>query len=191
MKKSVGFLVTLIAVTMMTSVTFAQAPGGDGGGRPPREGEGDRGRGFRPPPNPFMEALDTDKDGTISADELKNAVESLTKLDKNSDGKLSEDEVRPPRGDFGRGFGGPPGGAGGQDMMARMMAMDTDKDGKISKEELPEFLRERLMERADTNKDGFLDKEELEKMQAAGAAGREGRPGAEGGEGGTRPTRPE
>ena len=44
-----------------------------------------------------MEALDADHDGTISAEEISKASESLKSLDKNNDGKLSDDEVRPPR----------------------------------------------------------------------------------------------
>jgi len=51
--------------------------------------------------SPAFQALDTDKDGVISAAELANAAESLKVLDKNGDGKLTEDEVRPQMG--GRG----------------------------------------------------------------------------------------
>ena len=58
----------------------------------------------------MMTAIDTDKDGTISAKELENAVASLKKLDKNKDGKLSGDEIRP---QFGRGGFGGCGGRGG------------------------------------------------------------------------------
>ena len=42
-----------------------------------------------------MSALDTDKDGTLSSDEIANASESLKKLDKNGDGQLTPDEYRP------------------------------------------------------------------------------------------------
>ena len=48
-------------------------------------------------------ALDADQDGTISANEMATAATSLAKLDANSDGKLTEDEVRP---NFGPGGGG-------------------------------------------------------------------------------------
>ena len=40
--------------------------------------------------------FDTDKDGTLSADEIKKASESLSKLDKDGDGKLSKEELCPP-----------------------------------------------------------------------------------------------
>jgi hypothetical protein len=45
--------------------------------------------------DPVTLALDADHDGTLSAEEIKNAPVALRKLDKNGDGKLTEDEVRP------------------------------------------------------------------------------------------------
>jgi len=61
---------------------------------------------FPPPPHPLMIALDLDGDGTLSAEELKNAAAALLKLDKNGDGQLSPDELRPIG--FGKKKGGPP-----------------------------------------------------------------------------------
>jgi len=60
------------------------------------------------PGHPIMAALDADKDGALSADEIAKAPEALKMLDKNDDGKLTDDELRPPRrpdgpGEFGRG----------------------------------------------------------------------------------------
>ncbi|HTI73112.1 MAG TPA: phospholipid-binding protein, partial [Candidatus Limnocylindria bacterium] len=55
-------------------------------------------------------ALDLNHDGVIDADEIAQASASLKKLDKNGDGKLTPDELRPPRP---AGPGGP-GGPGGQ-----------------------------------------------------------------------------
>lgn len=49
----------------------------------------------------------------------------------------------------------------------RMMRRDTNKDGKISKEEAPEPMQERFDD-FDTNDDGFLDKDELEAMDGRG-----------------------
>jgi hypothetical protein len=60
---------------------------------------------------PVLVALDTDKNGEISADEIANAATSLKTLDKNGDGKLTEEEVRPNGPPPG---GGPGGGRGGQ-----------------------------------------------------------------------------
>ena len=73
-----------------------------------REGGGEKGgRGGGPQgmrPDAIFSALDTDSNGTVSASEIKAASAALAKLDKNADGKLTEDEVRPT---FGPGRGGP------------------------------------------------------------------------------------
>jgi hypothetical protein len=69
-----------------------------------------------PPPgrpmSPIVAALDANKDGVIDATEIANAVAALKTLDKNGDGKLTQDEIRPPRGERGPGRG--PGGGGGR-----------------------------------------------------------------------------
>ena len=57
-----------------------------------------------------MAALDADGNGEISAEEIKGAVAALKKLDKNKDGKLTEDELRP---SFGGSRSGGRGGRGG------------------------------------------------------------------------------
>jgi Ca2+-binding EF-hand superfamily protein len=51
----------------------------------------------KPAAPPVITALDTDRDGTLSAGELEGAPESLKTLDKNADGELSPDELRPAR----------------------------------------------------------------------------------------------
>ena len=88
-------------------------PGGPGG-----QGGGQGGPGGMRMPNPIIEALDLNKDGTIDADEIAKASESLKKLDKNKHGKITQDDYRPqrPGGPGGQGGGGQggPGGQGGQ-----------------------------------------------------------------------------
>ena len=97
-------------------------PGGGGGfgrgqGGGPPGGGGGRGQGGgrgRRPMLPIIVALDADQDGTISAEEIKNAAAALRTLDKNKDGKLDQSELMPDmRGGRGRGFGGPGGGGPG------------------------------------------------------------------------------
>jgi hypothetical protein len=66
--------------------------------RPPGNREGrPGGQGQRPMIPPLMAALDANHDGVIDEDEIKNASEALRKLDKNGDGKITMEEVRPQR----------------------------------------------------------------------------------------------
>ena len=95
-----------------------QQRGGQQRGGQQRGFGGQRGRGrggFAPPPPPLVAALDSDKDGEISAEELKNASEALATLDKNKDGELDDTELAAEAtfGGFGRGGFGGFGGFGG------------------------------------------------------------------------------
>lgn len=170
------------------------------GGQRPGGGQGQGQGGFRPMPNPVITALDANGDGSIDEAELKNATAALKKLDKDNDGKLSQEELRPAgmggRGGFG-GQGGPggQGGQGGGDFVARFMENDKNADGKLSKDEMPERMQG-MFSRMDTNSDGFVDKKEIEtsmaQMRERGGQGGQ-RPPGEGGqrpEGGNRPQRP-
>ena len=94
-----------------------QPPGGPNGG-PGGGPNGGPGGGRPRMASPLMEALDTNRDGTLDADEIKNAAVALLKLDKNGDGKLTQEELRPARPPGGRGPGGP-GGPEGQDREGR------------------------------------------------------------------------
>jgi HlyD family secretion protein len=84
----------------------------------------------------------------------------------------------------GRGKGG--GGRDPAAMMARLMEMDKNSDGKLEESEMgdmPEQFRTALKS-ADTNSDGFTDKAELTKMMQAmrgAAGGGGGRPPGTGG----------
>lgn len=85
----------------------AQDTGGSnpGDAPPPQEGPppGPRGPGgpgghhrHHPPPPPVMMVLDANHDGIIDEQEIANASAALKTLDKNGDGKLTPDELRPP-----------------------------------------------------------------------------------------------
>jgi EF hand domain-containing protein len=52
---------------------------------------------------------------------------------------------------------------GVDDIVERIMAFDKNKDGKVTKDELPERMHH-LIARGDTNKDGALDKDEIRKL---------------------------
>jgi hypothetical protein len=67
-------------------------------------------------------------------------------------------------------------------MVERLMNMDQNGDGKLSRDEMPPMLVERIFERADTNKDGFVERTELEVIAKEGGALRG--MGGQGGQGG-------
>ena len=97
MKVSKHIWITALAVGLCAGVVFAQEEGGP----PPPDGHGER--HHRPPPLPIMEALDANHDGVIDSNEIANASAALKTLDKNGDGKLTQDEYMPARPN------GPPG----------------------------------------------------------------------------------
>jgi predicted O-methyltransferase YrrM len=84
----------MIGAAVLAGGVLAQPPG------QPRRGG---------PPNPLLQAFDTDRDGTLSAAEIDAAAAKLRELDSNKDGKLTAEEL--PRGPGGRGGQGP--GRGG------------------------------------------------------------------------------
>ncbi len=86
----------LLAASSLSFAEDAPAPGGP----PPGQSDGNK-DGPRRPPNPLMHIFDTNHDGVISADEIANAPAALKALDKNGDGQLTADELRPPRGPKG------------------------------------------------------------------------------------------
>jgi Ca2+-binding EF-hand superfamily protein len=168
------------------------------GGQPPRPEAAPPRRPDGPPgappvgglPGGLFAALDTDKDGQLSTAEIVAAGTTLMKFDRNGDGKLTPEEI------FGPGAGPPPARpADGAPPSARpgeprpgvgrpgggfsLEAFDKDKDGKISKEEAPDRLKERF-EQVDSNSDGFIDQAEFrqmtERMQKAGGKAKGKRP---------------
>ena len=131
---------------------------------------------------PAFQALDSDRDGAISAAELANAPTALKTLDKNGDGKLTEDEVRPQmggRGGRGERREGPGENAGpsADDLVNSLMAFDKNADGKLTRDEVPERMQG-LFDRSDADKDGVLTADEIRKAAQATAA-----PAARGGRG--------
>lgn len=123
-------------------------PGASGPPRPP----------FGPPA--LIRALDRDADGEISAEEIKGASESLAKLDKNGDGKLTRDELMPGFAG-GRPEGGPPTWIA--EFAKRLKDADANGDGKLSQEEAPDRLKQNF-DRIDTNSDGQIDEAEVRQM---------------------------
>ena len=108
----------LLPIAFMASVVLlqAQAPAPPAPPAPPASGPGGPpGPGRRMMMPPVLVALDTNKDGELSAEEIAAATASLKTLDKDGDGKLSREEMfgsmgpRPDgKGGKGEGEGRPP-----------------------------------------------------------------------------------
>jgi hypothetical protein len=151
--------------------------------RPPRwdgQGGGPGGpgmNGHRPPPSLLFMALDTNHDGVIDSNEIANASAELKTLDKNGDGKLTQDELRPPRpphldssadGDTNSPprWDGQGGGSGGPGMNGHrpppdplMLALDVNHDGVIDADEIANAPA--ALKTLDKNGDGKLTRNEL------------------------------
>jgi hypothetical protein len=161
-----------IAVTLGLGAftSFAQQhPGGHAGpqGGPP-------GMGHRPPPL-VIAALDTDADGELSAAEIANASQALLTLDKNGDGKLTAEELRPPPPGGTNQFGlNPPPGTK-HPVPPIIAALDVNEDGELDATEIANASAALLQ--LDTNGDGKLTRDELCPKPP-------GRPGGLGGPGG-------
>lgn len=96
----------ILALTLGLScwTALAQEPKDPGQSPPPPPhggpgkpgGPRGHGHGGPPPQPPVFMLLDTDKDGMLSAEEVKKAAEVLAKFDKNGDGNLTALELCPP-----------------------------------------------------------------------------------------------
>jgi len=82
-----------------------------------------------------------------------------------------------------QGPDGRPGPGGPDDLVARMLDFDKDKDGKLTKAEVTDPRLSRLFDRADADKDGTVTKSELtalaakERVEDRGGFGGPGGPG--------------
>ena len=118
--------------------------------------------------HPIVRAVDTDKDGELSAVELANAPASIRTLDTNGDGIVAGDEFRP-----ARPAGAPehpartrPDGATNPDSVTRthpvapvMLALDANGDHALSVAEIANATAS--LTALDANKDGKLTRDEL------------------------------
>tara|TARA_B100000686_G_scaffold352268_1_gene453680 strand:+ start:1587 stop:2228 length:642 start_codon:yes stop_codon:yes gene_type:complete len=118
--------------------------------------------------NSLFQVLDRNRDGKLQQSEIDMAVVILRRMDQNQDGDVSQSEIRslPRRPESSRR---PDQQNPNQNRPSRRPGLETfdkDEDGKISKEEAPDRLKERFDE-VDKNSDGFIDKEEQAAMLEA------------------------
>ena len=136
-----------------------------------RSGRQNRGGGHQgtPPPNMLVSLFDSDKDGSVTKEELLSVFE---KLDGDGDGRVSDEESRA--------------------YMLRAMLLgrfDSDGDGSIAQGEVDERMWERLS-RADADGDGVVSPDEMDGMGQPGRQrGQGGERGERGGGGGGDPAR--
>lgn len=114
---------------------------------------------------PVVRALDTNSDGKLDKEEIENASKSLAILDRDQDGELSMRELSPAPPE-GRPEGRPdalrPAPPADQ-MLKRLKAADTNGDGKLSKEEAPDRLKDNF-DLVDADGDGLIDETEIKAL---------------------------
>lgn len=127
-----------------------------------------------PQPQELFQQLDKNQDGKLEAGEIPEAqkrfFERLVRVaDKNQDGNLSEDEfIAGHQADTGpnlplTGLGGQ-GGRGKGDVKQRFQMLDRNKDGKLTRSEVPEIAKERLGRLFDRVGKDELTLEEFQKI---------------------------
>ncbi|MEO6301415.1 MAG: hypothetical protein ABIV25_00040 [Paracoccaceae bacterium] len=146
-QKNVGLSIAAVAVVLMGSAAIADNMGN---GKP-------MGGPMMEPPAFNFEAIDANKDGKISQDEVTAwRLAQTAGVDVNGDGKLSVDELAAMRlkqmTEAAK--------VQAQNMVDRL---DTDGDHLLSAAELVAApMAPHLFDRVDANKDGFIDKAEAD-----------------------------
>ncbi len=109
-------------------------------------------------------AIDKNADGTISKDEFTGPEFLFQRADANGDGVLTKDEADKFQPGAAPGTGTVAAGLG-----KRILAMDKNGDGKVSKDEFAG--KPEAFDRLDANKDGFVAANELPGGRGRPAAG--------------------
>jgi Ca2+-binding EF-hand superfamily protein len=118
-----------------------------------------------PPPRPALLAVDSNHDGALSAEEIAAAPAALLTLDTDHDGQLTSLEYLPSQSD--------PAANKPDETVQRLMVLDRNGDGVLSKDEIPERMQG-LFARIDINNDGRITSDEI-RSSAKTQAGPNGR----------------
>jgi hypothetical protein len=113
----------------------------------------------RPPPPLLLPALDGDRDGALSADEIANSAAALAELDKNEDGMLSRKEISPPPPKKPTDTEAAPKPPKPKGHPIIVKALDLDKDGSLSADEIEDAPLS--LATLDLDADGTISKAEL------------------------------
>jgi Spy/CpxP family protein refolding chaperone len=97
--------------------------------------------------------------GMRGREELLEQMKGVLTEEQGKQFKVALDRLPPGPGGPGREGRGVPV----ESLIDRVMSFDKNKDGKVSRDELPERMHY-LIERGDTNKDGALDREEVKAL---------------------------
>jgi Ca2+-binding EF-hand superfamily protein len=108
---------------------------------------------FSGDPMARFKAMDKNGDGKVSRDEFPGRPAMFERVDGNKDGFLEASEVKALAAKAGAATMPPAAQPG-----ARIMAMDKDGDGKVSREEF--MGAPAMFDRLDVNNDGSLSKDE-------------------------------
>ncbi|MDE1177792.1 MAG: EF-hand domain-containing protein [Edaphobacter sp.] len=122
-------------------------------------------QGGPPQPRPVVLAIDTNKDGQFSVEEIAAASAGLITLDANHDGQLTSLEYLPNQSD--------PNANKPDETVQRLMVLDKNGDGVLTKDEVPERMQG-MFDRLDTNHDGKITPDEI-KASASTQRGPNGR----------------
>ncbi len=149
----------------------------------------------RPPHADWVKAIDTDKNGTIDANEFQAAMDAtFAEYDRNKDGVLTPDELRKPKPPMGpppaprgvdqmegRPQGPPPGaphpGPGNNKVLPPFFFIDKVQEGQsLTRAQFDQMVRGVFAE-MDKNSDGALSREESKPPPRPNGPGRpEGQP---------------
>ena len=119
----------------------------------------------------LLAVLDANHDGVIDAEEIKNAVADLKKLDRNGDGKLTREEyLGAPSAEGGNTTGGPDRYATTTSVPPLVAVLDANHDGVIDAGEIKNAAA--ALKKLDRNGDGKLTRDEYEAAVAPTAGSR-------------------